>query len=115
MTAKICLDLTPNEMWDRHGGFGRYGYHLLEALLALPEEVRAGVELLAWPRSDRPPMSGAQAMAREVLDRPEIPPWRHRTQRREQQRQQPKLDRGIRQDALEPQVPTRRLHRVPRP
>lgn len=82
MRAKICLDLTPNEMWDRHGGFGRYGYHLLEALLALSEDERAGLELLAWPRSDQPPMSGAQAMAREVLDHPEIPPWRHRTQRR---------------------------------
>ena len=82
MNARICLDLTPNEMWDRHGGFGRYGYHLLEALLALPSHAWDGLALLAWPRSDQAPMPAADAVNRAVLDRPEIPPWRHRTQRR---------------------------------
>lgn len=79
---RVCLDLTPNEMMDRHGGFGRYVLYLLEAMLALPAEERAGIELYALPWSHRAPLPAAEGRWREVLQRPLISPWRHRVQRR---------------------------------
>src|SRR5512138_3231548 len=79
---RVCLDLSPNEMLDRHGGFGRYGYYLLEHMLARPPVEREGLELLALPRSDRPPVPAELALDRDVLGRPIITPERHRLQRR---------------------------------
>ena len=79
---RVCLDLTPNEMRDRHGGFGRYGYYLLENLLALPASERGDLEILAAPRSDRAPIPAVEALSREVLNDPPIGNDRHRMQRR---------------------------------
>jgi glycosyltransferase involved in cell wall biosynthesis len=79
---KVCLDLTPNEMRDRHGGFGRYGYYLLENLLALPAAERGDLEILAAPRSDSAPITAEEALKREILEHPPIGNDRHRMQRR---------------------------------
>lgn len=79
---KICIDLSPNEMHDRHGGFGRYAYYLLESLLALPDEDKAGVEFWALVRSDRPPVPAHQALDRSILNSEPISEGRHNWQRR---------------------------------
>ncbi|MFH1129875.1 MAG: glycosyltransferase family 1 protein [Pseudomonadota bacterium] len=79
---KICIDLTPNEMMDRHGGFGRYGIYLVEKLLQLPVEERRGIEFFALPWSDRPPVPAEDILDRNMLRLPAIPVWKHRWQRR---------------------------------
>jgi glycosyltransferase involved in cell wall biosynthesis len=79
---KVCLDLSPNEMMDRHGGFGRYGFYLLEHLYQLSDELRGDVELYALPQTGRPPVPAAEALERRVLQQPMVVPWRHRMQRR---------------------------------
>jgi glycosyltransferase involved in cell wall biosynthesis len=79
---KVCIDLSPNEMHDRHGGFGRYAYYLLESLLALPEIERQDIELWALVRSDRPPVPAHQALDRSVLNSEPISEGRHNWQRR---------------------------------
>ena len=43
--VRVCIDLTPNEMIDRFGGIGRYGYLLLEALQSLPESTLEAASL----------------------------------------------------------------------
>ena len=78
---RVCIDLTANEMVDRHGGIGRYGYLLLRALLSLPESERAGIELCALEESDAPVITAEQALDRLVLGRPPIPRWRPRRPR----------------------------------
>jgi glycosyltransferase involved in cell wall biosynthesis len=59
---RICLDLTPFEMYDRHGGIARYGAHLLRELVELPEVARSGAELLAMTWAHRPPVPAEQAL-----------------------------------------------------
>lgn len=79
---RVCIDLTPNETLDRHGGIGRYGYYLLEQLLQL-REVQAGqVEIVALPLSTGPVISGHEALERDVLNQPPIRFERHRRNRR---------------------------------
>jgi glycosyltransferase involved in cell wall biosynthesis len=80
--ARVCLDLTPSEMYDRHGGFTRYGVQLLRHLLELPSEERAGIELLALPSSSRPPVPAESLDLERLLTTPLIPEWRHGLQRR---------------------------------
>jgi glycosyltransferase involved in cell wall biosynthesis len=79
---KICLDLTCNEMMDRHGGFGRYAFRLLEHLLALPPEALRGHELYALPSSGALPVRAHVGLVEQVLARPVLPAWRHKLQRR---------------------------------
>ncbi len=78
---RVCLDLSCNEMLDRNGGFGRYARCLLDAIYALPASERAGLELYALPRSDRPPVPAEEALGHAILERPEIATWRHQQQR----------------------------------
>lgn len=80
--VRVCIDLTPNEMIDRFGGIGRYGYLLLEALQSLPESERLGVELCALERSTGPILGAGQALSKRVLERKPIPLRQHRWQRR---------------------------------
>jgi len=79
---KICLDLTCNEMRDRHGGFGRYAFRLLEQLLALPAEAWQGHELYALPSSAAMPVRAHPGLVEQILAQPVISDWRHRLQRR---------------------------------
>lgn len=80
--ARVCVDLTANEMLDRFGGIGRYGYLLLRSMLSLPESERAGIELCALEESDGPVISAEQALERHILAAPPISIRRHRWQRR---------------------------------
>lgn len=79
---RVCLDLTPNETIDRHGGIGRYGYYLLERLLELPAVQSGAIELLALPVSSEPVVSAEQALRREVLSRAPLSIEQHREDRR---------------------------------
>ncbi len=79
---KICLDLTCNEMRDRHGGFGRYVFRLLEQLLALPQEAWRGHQLYALPSSGATPVRAHAGLVEQMLARPVLPDWRHKLQRR---------------------------------
>jgi glycosyltransferase involved in cell wall biosynthesis len=75
--VRICVDLTPLEMLDRHGGFGRYAVELLRALVAIDPP---DVELDAVVSSRGPVVPAAEALE-AVLGR-EIASWQHRWQRR---------------------------------
>ncbi|HMJ12003.1 MAG TPA: hypothetical protein VK524_11350, partial [Polyangiaceae bacterium] len=80
--SRICLDLTPNETIDRHGGIGRYGHYLLQHLLPLPE-VRSGkIELMALPISSETVISAEEALSRRVLSRPPLEVKQHRRNRK---------------------------------
>lgn len=79
---RVCIDLTPNETLDRHGGIGRYGYYLLEQLLQLPEVQTGQVEIAALPVSTGPVLSGQEALERGVLHQPPIQFEQHRRNRR---------------------------------
>jgi len=79
---RVCLDLSPNETMDRHGGFGRYGFYLFEHMARLPPQELQGIELFVLPRSDRPPMPARQALDRGVLEDPYISDGRHWVQRK---------------------------------
>jgi len=78
----ICFDLTPCEMHDRFGGFGRYATTLLRHILAMPEAALDGIHLLALARSDGPPLDAHDALTASLDMRTLVPPWRHRWQRR---------------------------------
>lgn len=62
---RVCIDLTPLEMIDRHGGIGRYTVHLLRQCLELPASETEGLEFFGLTRSFRKPMPGAIAL-REI-------------------------------------------------
>lgn len=79
---KVCLDLTVNEMRDRHGGFGRYALRLLEQYAQLEDTYRGEIEFYGLPWSSEPPLPLSQIETSQILARPEIKPWRHRWQRR---------------------------------
>ncbi len=79
---RVCIDLTPNETLDRHGGIGRYGYYLLEQLLQLREVQTGQVEIVALPVSAGPVISGQEALERAVLQRAPIRFEQHRRNRR---------------------------------
>jgi glycosyltransferase involved in cell wall biosynthesis len=77
--TRVCFDLTPAEMRDRYGGFARYGFSMLEALVSLPDA--ADLELLALSHSARPPVPAREALDGRVLTAPTISARRHRLQR----------------------------------
>jgi glycosyltransferase involved in cell wall biosynthesis len=81
---RICVDLTPLEMVDRHGGIGRYTVRLLEQLLSLPCEDKKGLEILGLMSSLRPPIPGEQALeeARRERRQKEVPFLEHWLRRR---------------------------------
>ena len=79
---RVCVDLTPQEMFDRHGGIGRYAVCLLRALADLPEEMHEGVELTAVVSSRGPVLTVVEAMAATGELGAEISPRRHHRQRR---------------------------------
>lgn len=78
----ICVDLTPCEMKDRFGGFGRYGRTLVRHLLALPPDETAGLNILALPRSNGRPVPAGAVLETGHPDEPLISSWRHHQQRR---------------------------------
>jgi len=78
---RICFDLTPCEMRDRFGGFGRYAITLLRSLLALPAPDRDGLEILGLSHSDRPPTGAGEAIIASLATDAIISPWRHHMQR----------------------------------
>ncbi|HET6923121.1 MAG TPA: glycosyltransferase family 1 protein [Anaeromyxobacteraceae bacterium] len=80
--ARVCVDLTPLEIRERHGGIGRYALHLLEELVALPAGERGGVEVLAALDSDGAPLPGEAALERARRLGEIMPAGRHRAQRR---------------------------------
>ncbi len=59
---RVCIDLTPLEIIDRHGGIGRYAVHLLRECLELPASETEGLEFLAITRSFHRPMPGHVAL-----------------------------------------------------
>lgn len=81
---RVCVDLTPLEMTDRHGGIGRYTVHLLEELLSLPDTEKKGLEIVAMTSSLRPPVPGEQALreARQQHRHREVPFLAHWLRRR---------------------------------
>lgn len=80
--TRVCIDLTANEIIDRFGGIGRYGYLLLESLVSLPAAERAGIELCALEDSAGSVIGAEQALEKAVLSRRTLPLRRHRWQRR---------------------------------
>ena len=78
---RICIDLTPFEMLDRHGGISRYGAYLLRELVALPQAESSRVEVCAMTRSHMPPVSAEEALAWAANPGEEIPADLHRRQR----------------------------------
>src|SRR5574341_1227599 len=79
---RLCLDLTPLETFDRHGGVGRYARRLLEELVALPEAERDGIEVLAVTGSRRPPVPGEVALEQAGRLGEPVAVKRHRAGRR---------------------------------
>lgn len=79
---RVCVDLTPLEMIDRHGGIGKYAAYLLEAMLAVDASERRGLELYALVSSTQAPVSAEAAL--EIVRSPGavIRSGRHRWQRR---------------------------------
>lgn len=77
---RVCVDLTPLEMKDRHGGFGRYAVYLLRELLALVEGMP--VELYGVLSSRGPVLPGQAALEASARLAPEIRSLGHRMQRR---------------------------------
>lgn len=80
--VRICIDLTPCEMRDRYGGFGRYGLALLANLGALSGPYLEGIELVALTRSDGRPVPVDSALHGTPAEEPMISARRHRLQRR---------------------------------
>jgi len=80
-TLRVCLDLTPLEMLDRHGGIGRYGVYLLEQLAELPEGKLGPIELCAAVSSREAPVPAQEALRRARDLPPVITPEQHRAQR----------------------------------
>ena len=78
---RVCVDLTPLEMLDRHGGFGRYALYLLRELAGLAEQ-DGGFELSAVLSSLGPVLPAREALAAASALGPEIASGRHRMQRR---------------------------------
>ena len=79
---KVCLDLTPNEMHDRHGGIGRYTQYLLPELTRLLAESPCGIELSALISSARPPVPAESVDLASLLSRATIHARLHRVRRR---------------------------------
>ncbi len=79
---RLCLDLTPLETFDRHGGIGRYARQLLEELVALPEAERDGMEVLAVTGSRRAPVPGEVALEQARRLEEPVTVRRHRAGRR---------------------------------
>lgn len=77
---RICIDLTANETFDRHGGIARYGWALLEALVRLDEVRTRNVELLAVRHTCGPVMRAQRALERRALDEALVPmnTWKRR-------------------------------------
>ncbi len=79
---RVCIDLTPFEMMDRHGGIARYGAHLLRELLELPGVDHSKVEFCALTRADQPPLPGRDALSWAANPGEEIPVRVHQRMRR---------------------------------
>lgn len=81
---RVCLDLTPLEMLDRHGGIGRYGVYLLEQLATMSRATLGPIEVYAAVSSRELPLLADDALRRARDLPPVITPALHRTQRRTQ-------------------------------
>lgn len=79
---KVCLDLTPNEMHDRHGGIGRYTQYLLPELTRLLSESPSAIALWALVDSARRPVPAEDVDVSRLLARPPISARQHRVRRR---------------------------------
>lgn len=79
---KVCLDLTPNEMHDRHGGIGRYTQYLLPQLTRLLSKSPCGLALWALVDSARLPVPAEDVDIPLLLAGATISARRHRVQRR---------------------------------
>lgn len=66
---RICVDLTANETFDRHGGIGKYAYYLAEGLAQVQADA-ADVELCALRHSGGPVIPLEQALNDRGLDEP---------------------------------------------
>ncbi|MFT7621114.1 MAG: glycosyltransferase involved in cell wall biosynthesis [Myxococcota bacterium] len=78
--SRICVDLTANQTFDRHGGIGKYGWYLLEGLVQCDAAISGRVTLSALRHVDGPVLPAAQALAHRGLDEPLLPmdPWKRR-------------------------------------
>jgi len=81
--AKICLDLTPLETIDRHGGIGRYALRLAERLEAAAREEGFDAAWCGLLESDGAPIDLAEALERASALKPPIDAPEHRRRRRE--------------------------------
>ncbi len=79
---RVCVDLTPLEMLDRHGGIGRYAVHLLECFSKLPREQLGELELFGLASSSGSPLPAEQALEAVRELPPEISVDQHHRQRR---------------------------------
>ncbi len=81
---RICIDLTANETFDRHGGITRYGWYLLEALVRHERVVAGDVELVALRHLDGPVLPALAALQDRGLDEPitDMNVWKRRRARR---------------------------------
>lgn len=75
---KVCLDLTANEIHDRHGGIGKYGYYLAEALHQLQPN---DLEIVALRHSAGPVVSLEEALKDRGLEEPILDSATYRTRR----------------------------------
>ncbi len=78
---RICIDLTPFEMFDRHGGVARYGAHLVRELMVRLESDPSSAELVVMTHTDAPPVSPEEALAWAADPGPEVELERHNHQR----------------------------------
>ncbi len=81
---RICIDLTANETFDRHGGITRYGWYLLEALARHERVTRGDIELAALRHVDGPMRPAKDALEHRGLDEPlvEMNAWKRRRARK---------------------------------
>jgi glycosyltransferase involved in cell wall biosynthesis len=75
------MDLTPFEMFDRHGGVARYGAQLVRGMGELFASISDQAELMVMTRSDAPPVSAEEALAWAADPGPEIGLEQHKQQR----------------------------------
>lgn len=80
-SSRVCLDLTPLETLDRHGGIGRYGVYLLEQLAAMSRAELGPLEIYAAVSSSESPLPAQDALRRARELPPEITHAQYRKQR----------------------------------
>jgi len=80
--ARVCVDLSLCEMYDRHGGIARYGANLLRELTRLPDVDPERIAFYGMTEAHRPPKPAEAALAWASDPGPEIGLRRHRFRRR---------------------------------